>query len=81
MANYYTAVLLEDINHKFDFIVESLAGMATAKQLQAVDDRLVRVENDVKIMKKVLGEHSCELDKHDKRLINHDTRITKLETA
>lgn len=81
MGKNYTAVLLEDINHKFDFIVESLAGMATAQQLQAVDDRLVRVENNVKIMKKVLREHSRELQYHGGRLNNHEKRITKLETA
>ena len=81
MSDHYAGVLLEDINHKFDFIVEILAGMATAKQLQAVDDRLVRVESDMQIVKRVLREHSCELKRHDGLMNNHETRITKLEAA
>ena len=81
MSEHYYGELLEDINHKFAFIVESLSGMATAKQLQAADDRLVRVENDMKIVKRILGEHSRELRHISGRVDNHETRITKLETA
>ena len=81
MGDDYTAVLLEDINHKFDVIVESLSGMATAVQLQAVGDRLVRVENELIIMRRVLTEHSSELQYNGGRLDNHEKRITTLEAA
>jgi len=61
MKDDYVGALLEDIDHKFDVILESLSFMATKTQLQAVADRLERVESDVKIIKRVVTEHSKEL--------------------
>jgi hypothetical protein len=79
MSDDYTAILLEDMNHKFDVILEGQANQATSIQLQAVDERLTRVENEMIIMRKVLTEHSQELQYHGGRLNDHDKRITRLE--
>jgi hypothetical protein len=62
-------VLLEDINHKFDAIMEGQALLAPmARKLDNVEERLIRVESDVKIIKKVLTGHSRQLRKHDKQI-------------
>ncbi len=64
-------VFLEDINHKFDAIMESQAAMSPVpRKLDAIDERLGRVESDVKIIKAVVTDHSAQLNNHDKRLVN-----------
>jgi len=70
----YDSVLLEDINSKFDFIVEvisSLTGLAEA--IRNMDQRLGRIEAEFVIMKSVLIEHPVDIKAHE-------SRITKLET-
>ncbi len=80
-VQYYTgctmsdndAVLLEDIDHKLEAILEGQTLLAPMSQkLNKVDERLMRVESDVKIIKKVVTSHS-------QQIANHETRLTKLE--
>jgi hypothetical protein len=80
MNDDYTAILLEDINHKFEAILEGQVLLAPMSQkLNNVDKRLVRVENYMKIMKKVLVGLSRESKHHAQRLDNHGKRLTRLE--
>lgn len=66
-------ILLEDINHKFDAILEGQAAMAhvpgDVAQLKA---DMFEVKADVKTIKAVITSHSSQLD-------DHEDRITKLE--
>jgi hypothetical protein len=71
----YTNVLLEDINGKFDLLIELVTPLLVLPPIVSkIADRLERVESDVKIIKKVVTGHSATLK-------NHENRITKLESA
>jgi hypothetical protein len=73
MSDDYTAAILEDVKHKFDTIIDGQTLLAPMSQkLNDVEERLIRVEGDVKIIKKVVTSHSRELR-------DHEHRITKLE--
>jgi uncharacterized coiled-coil protein SlyX len=64
--NARDAILLEDMNHKLDAILEGQQSMARVpEQIEKIDTRLRDVEIDVKAIKAVVT--------------NHDKRITKLE--
>ena len=78
----HTGILLEDINHKLDALLEGQIPLAPmARKIDNIDERLIRVENDMQVVKKVLREHSRELKHISGRVDNHHKRITKLETA
>ncbi len=79
MNDDYLGVLLEDIDSKLDAVLESQSTMATALQLKAVDERLTRVEVDVKVIKRVVTEQSRDLQRHDIQLKDHEGRITALK--
>ena len=56
-TGHYQGVLLEDINHKFDVIVEYLAPLAKLpRKVDQIDERLQRVESDVKVIKRVVTD-------------------------
>ena len=60
-------MLLEDMNHKLDALLEGQQSMARVPgQIEEIDTRLRDVEIDVKAIKAVVTNH-------------HDKRITKLE--
>ncbi len=57
-TGHHDGVLLEDINHKFDVIVEYLAPLASLpKKVDRMDERLERVESDVKVIKLQVAKH------------------------
>jgi hypothetical protein len=66
----YTNVLLEDINSKFDAVMEivsPLTGLPVVmSQLQSDIDE---VKSDVKVIKAVLTEDSGQLKNHERRII------------
>lgn len=67
-TGHYEGALLEDINHKFDAILEGQQSLANVpRKLDDIDERLGRVESDVKAIKAVIT--------------NHEGRIIRLETA
>lgn len=69
MGDNYTGALLEDIDHKIDLILEAQAALTGVPQkINEIDARLIRVEGDVKVIKKVVTEHSRELRDHYKRI-------------
>lgn len=71
----YTDVLLEDINGKFEFIVDAVGGLQdSVRKIPKMEVRLENIEKDVKVIKLVVKDTS-------KQLKSHENRITKLETA
>jgi septal ring factor EnvC (AmiA/AmiB activator) len=85
----YDGILLEDIDHKLDAILEGQQAMGSVpRQIDEIDTRLRGVESDVKTIKLVLKDHSGQIAevKSDVKAIrtavtNHDQRVTKLEKA
>jgi hypothetical protein len=74
------AVLLEDIDHKLDLILEAHAALAPLPQkVNKLDERLTIVEADVKVIKKVVTDESRITRHHTKLLNDHETRISDLE--
>ncbi len=70
----YVAVLLEDMNSKFDRMAEVLAGVVETQNIHTKKlEKLDNIETDVATMKSVLIEHSTELK-------DHRSRIGKLES-
>ena len=68
-------ILLEDVNHKFDAILEGQAALASlpadVAQLKA---DMIEVKADVRTIKAVVISHSSQLE-------NHEQRITRLEQS
>jgi hypothetical protein len=89
--NDYVGAILEDVNHKFDAIMEGLQALAPVPaRLDRIEGRLDHVESDVTIIKQVVKEHSQVLSEHSRdlteikaglQLQNHEVRITRLEQA
>lgn len=73
MSDDYLGALLEDIDGKFNTILESVSFMATAEQLTRVDERLIRVEANLEAAIRVITGHSGELKDHELRLTNIET--------
>lgn len=63
----YDTVLLEDMNHKLDSLLEGQTAMGhMPRKLDEIDDRLCRVESDVGAIKLVLKDHSRILNEHSR---------------
>lgn len=67
-------VILEDIDHKMDGVVEAVGQMRDEMKTLAKQEDLEEVKADIKIIKAVVTDQSKQLDSHEKR-------ITTLETA
>ena len=75
MKRDYMAILLEDMNHKFDIIMEAIQPLPTLLRDMAVlktdvDD----IKADIKIIKAAVTDHS-------KILLRHDREIARLNGA
>ncbi|MGC1176588.1 MAG: hypothetical protein WA843_00815 [Candidatus Saccharimonadales bacterium] len=63
----YDAILLEDINHKLDAILEGQQAMGgVPRQIEDIDTRLGNVESDVKAIKAVVTHHDRHINKLEK---------------
>jgi len=71
--DHYTNIILEDMNGKFDILMEAIGGIRDEQKLTAKQADLEEVKQDVKLIKAVLAEHSDKLQEHDK-LIGLSTR-------
>lgn len=64
---------MEDIQSRVILLTEAIGGLASLPPLVArIDERLSRVEADVKVIKAVVTGQSEQID-------NHEVRITELE--
>ena len=79
MSDHYTGLILEDINHKFDIMIEALSLTAKSSELKVINERLIDVENDVKLIYKIVSDESQVTRKHTSTLSDHEIRITDLE--
>jgi len=75
VSNNYTNILLEDIQSKFDAIIEGQVAMAyVPAKLESIDNRLTSIESDVKIIKLSVSDH-------ENILKNQEVRIAELGIA
>ncbi len=75
-TNNYHDILLEDIQHKFELILEIVQPLTSLpQQFQLLDERLIVVESDVKIIKTIVSEHSKILMKHDQDITEIKSRL------
>jgi hypothetical protein len=71
-TDHYVGALLEDINHKFDILVEGQASMAhVPRKLDDIDDRLKTVELDVKTIKLAVKDQGKDHKKLKRRVAEH----------
>ncbi len=74
-TNHYEGALLEEVNYKFELILEIVTPLVgLPAKIDAIDRRLIRVEKDLRSAIIVLTGHSKDQN-------NHESRITKLETS
>ncbi len=69
-----TDVLLEDINSKFDKLIEVVYQMREEIKSTATKDDLVDVKSDLRTVKAAVTDVSSQVN-------NHENRITRLETV
>ena len=67
-------IILEDINAKFDRLVESNEQINVRLDHTATKEELAEVKADIKVIKAVVTDQSGQLN-------HHETRITHLEAA
>jgi len=70
----YTDVLLEDINGKFDAVLDGISGIRERVDNLPARDEFNDVKDDIRTIKSAVKGTN-------KRLEDHEKRITKLETA
>jgi len=62
MKQSHFEILLEDINGKFDFLVEAFESMKPkVDRIPHIEARLDTIENDVRIIKNVLLDHTSDI--------------------
>ena len=70
MKDRYVAVLLEDINWKFDFLVEIV---------QPMQKDVMQLKEDVADLKNEMRLSNSRLILHDRMIRNHDKDIKRLK--
>ena len=74
MGDQYTNTLLEEMNGKFDVVIEAVGQMQEQIKEIPKRDEFEALKADVKIIKAAVVDHSNQIG-------NHEKRITRLETA
>lgn len=70
-------VLVEDMNHKFDVIMEYLKPLQTLpQQVKDLTERVDVMAGDIHIMKAVLTDQSRTLNNHENRIVHLENSIT-----
>lgn len=65
----YIAVVLEDMNAKFDLILEIVRPLTPLpQQMRELSEKVDRVETEIGVIKKVIRQHSDSLRDHKDRL-------------
>lgn len=72
--NNYTNVILEDMNAKFDRLIEVVNGMNDALKTKAEQEDIEEIKADVKVIKAVLTDHSSTLNDHEDRIVALEQR-------
>ncbi|HSH18173.1 MAG TPA: hypothetical protein VK978_02215 [Candidatus Saccharimonadales bacterium] len=64
----YTDVLLEDMNSKFDVVLEAVMAMREDMQTLAKQHDLEQIKSDVRIIKAAVTDLSAQVQDHESRL-------------
>ncbi len=72
-ANQF-GVILEDIDSKFDRLIEAMSQLQDEMKTKADKNDIARLERQIDTIKEVVKDQSRELS-------SHELRITRLETA
>lgn len=71
----HIAVLLEDMNSKFDFLVELIVPLTVLPaQVAQLTADMNELKADLVITKRVLGDHSTTLKDHEYRLTHLESK-------
>jgi peptidoglycan hydrolase CwlO-like protein len=69
-------MLLEDMNSKFDFLIEAVGQMRDEiKSLPAVDANVQEIKADIKIVKAAVVDTSSQVQQQDKRITRLESKI------
>lgn len=68
----YIGVLLEDINDKFDRVIEVVGALSDELKTKADKDDVQNIRDDIRMIKTAVAEHTHEIEALD-------TRVTRLE--
>jgi len=75
MKDDHVTVIIEDMNSKFDAVIESVSGLTTdVKELKKIIPDVAELKDDVKVIRVAVTDQT-------KQLNDHETRITSLEAA
>jgi hypothetical protein len=74
MSNDHTNIILEEMNSKFDAVVEAVGQMQDDIKTLAKQADLDEIKADIKIVKAAVVDHSNHINDHEKR-------VTRLESA
>lgn len=64
----YTNVILEEMNGKFDLLVEAVGTVQEKLETLALKKDLTEVKEDVKMIRAAVTDHSGEFQEHGRRL-------------
>ena len=67
-SDNYTDVLLEDVNDKFDRIMDAVSQMQDELKLKANQSDIDEIKADIKIIKAVLTDTNEQVQHHEKRI-------------
>ncbi|MGI9027659.1 MAG: hypothetical protein ACR2FM_02330 [Candidatus Saccharimonadales bacterium] len=74
-TSHYEGALIEDVNHKFSLILEVVGSLKDLPaKVDRLNNRLMRVESDVQVIKKVVTAHSYQIN-------DYEERMTKIERS
>ena len=80
-TSHYEGALLEEIRDQVKAIAEGQAGLwdkVDGMNTNLTQD-MTQIKEDLSVVKTVVTEQVTDLDDHERRLKNHDGRITRLE--
>jgi hypothetical protein len=67
--DHYTGILLEDLHHKFDTLIEAFVSLRhEVKTKLATKEEIGEVKTDIKIIRTLLTEHSWQLGNHEQQI-------------
>ncbi len=74
-AKNYTDTLLEDINGKFDYVVEAVGSINDQLKNIPKRDEFNELKDEVHITRLVVTDHSRQLSEHQRLLDEHERFI------
>ena len=74
MKDDHVSVVLEDMNGKFDAVIDSVSGLASGvKELKSLIPDVADLKGDVKVIRNAVIDQTSQLNDHEDRLTNLET--------